>query len=1422
MPIVICTLGGDRNLWHLPRSHFTDRISIGGGERLLYELAVAVAATGREVELRGDLSEPVLAEMCRSAGVSPKTEMGPRLPESGDLVIVPEGWRDPAAYARIALSPARSVLLILAAPGLFGWPFVEEWSRPDPLVVDPAKLARPEHFHGMAAMGFELWADSPGIVDAARTADVDCALIGSGRPVPYPDLIEKRYDVVWLEENPWAPLARSVADRLPISRCPIPETGREEMLHMLGAGRILIWPSRVEGQALAQIEARAMGTVPVALDTNPFAVGLDEEGGAVLVSSVEEMAPAIERLLSRPDDLAERSERAVRSARAQTDWRTFVAGVDDVLSAMEERNGGHAARSGVGRALRHHYEALTAEKDEHARRATAAQQESARAELLHLQGKDLMKQLAQAREKHLQTRRSLAKTERKLGRLRNRRAVRLALGVAAALERPYRLTKRLLVLARDASRRGSRGRETDRTVSRRSSKKMMATVTAGIRRLRPDAGSSSGSLVSIVVLTRDGKHHMKRLLSGLAERTAYRSFELIVVDNASTDGTDELLRREWPFPIRVIRNEENTTFSEGNNQGIAAANGELVLLLNNDVDPINEGWLGEMVRTLTSSPECGAVGALLVYPSRPRTPSGERRHSDLTVQHRGVGFTWVDGAPRARNLGKGEDPLDPDLASVRRVPAVTGACMLLRRETLRTAGGLTTGYVYGAEDVDLCLKIRAAGYDIRLAGRAALFHHEFGTQDRMESEVKRENRRKNWQLFAERWSPALARSLRLDQIEGAGRWTGRTSKTVGITVTKDDPAAGWGDWFTAHELGDALAKDGWSVVYLEAHLDGWYKTTEEIDLLISLLDRFDVRRAPSGAFTVAWVRNWTDRWVARPWFEDYDLVVASSASSADIIRAGSGHEPVILPLAFNPDRFAPRSPHPDLQYDYVLTGNNWGVGRGVLDWLQVRPDERFALYGRGWEGVEKAVPHWRGFLEYERLPELYSSARIVVDDTAVHTLPYAAMNSRVFEALACGSLVVTNNVAGSEELFDGILPTYSSPEELRAQLDRFLEDEELRRRTVGLLRRILLERHTYELRARALVEHVREAVERPKVTVKNPSSNIHVAEQWGDTHFARAFARSLRKLGFTTQIDLRVDWDDPSKQDADVTVQIRGLHNYRPKPGSLNVLWIISHPDDIGSEECEAFDAVFVASDTFAAELRRSVSVPVSVLHQATDTAQFRHVPPDPDLRSPVLFVGNSRQDFRPAVQWAVELGAPLHVYGARWEQFLPPGIVRQTYFPNERLHELYCSADIVLSDHWPDMARNGFVSNRIFDVLACGAFVVSDAVEGMEDLFGEAVPMFRDKEELGTLLERYRSDPKERARLAALGMEQARKHHSFDARAEDFAGAIGDLLARRPRTIEDMAAAGVRPALAGIEANPGGRDLAVTQAPAADGEGLA
>ena len=221
-------------------------------------------------------------------------------------------------------------------------------------------------------------------------------------------------------------------------------------------------------------------------------------------------------------------------------------------------------------------------------------------------------------------------------------------------------------------------------------------------------------MVSIVIPTRDRAALLGPCLEGLFRRTDYPAFEVIVVDNGSTEpALHELLARWSADPrLSVLPAPGPFNYALLNNRAAATACGEILLLLNNDTEVLHPDWLTEMV-SLAMRPGIGAVGARLLF------PSGRIQHAGVILGPRGVaGHDYLFTAPD--EVGQQDD-----LLLLREVAAVTGACLAVRRDRFLAVGGLDEErFRVAYNDVDLCLKLRQAGLRNLVTPHARLFHHE--------------------------------------------------------------------------------------------------------------------------------------------------------------------------------------------------------------------------------------------------------------------------------------------------------------------------------------------------------------------------------------------------------------------------------------------------------------------------------------------------------------------------------------------------------------------------------------------------------------------------------------------------------------------------------------------------------------------------
>lgn len=875
-------------------------------------------------------------------------------------------------------------------------------------------------------------------------------------------------------------------------------------------------------------------------------------------------------------------------------------------------------------------------------------------------------------------------------------------------------------------------------------------------------------LISIIVVNRNGISHLKGLFKNFREYLQYPSYEVIVVDNASTDDSIDLLEDlKADLPLKIIKNTENVSFSKANNAAVNIARGEYVLLLNNDVEP-TYGWLNEMMQIALKYEDVGAVGAKLIYPYTSK--SVYNPENSFKIQHRGISFKEENGFIKPYNMGNGEDPFESDSSSEELRAAVTAAALLVRKDRYLEVDGLDEGYVYGYEDVDFCLKLLKKGYKNLYCPKSLLFHYEFGTQEENQRREIRGRRLKNTGIFRQKWHKYLRKQFFLDKIYSNGIFSEKTIK-VAFVVSEEGETASAGDYFTAYEFGEALKELGWEVSFLSRRGSGnWYEIEDDVDVVISMLDAYDpnkIRCSNQSLITVAWPRNWFDRWVSHSGFSAYDVIFAPSTIACEYIKEESGREAFLLPLATNTIKFNDRvSKKAEYISDYCFTGSYWDDPREIIEFLN--PDMipyDFKLYGKNWDKIEKFKSHYQGFINYSNLPEVYASTKIVIDDANRVTKGYGSVNSRVYDAIACGALVLTNGVRGAEETFEGKLPVFSSENELKNLIEYYLSNEDVRIAKIQELQDFVLKNHSYGERANTLREVLEDYILKKRIVIKIPAPRWKEVQAWGDYHIALGLKKEFEKAGCLVMLQILPEWDG-GDADQDVAIVLRGLSRYNPKPYHFNIMWNISHPDEVEINEYNQYDHVFIASEIWAREIGEKADVPVDCMLQCTDPELF-YPESDEKYRHELLFVGNSRKVNRKILKDLLPTDKDLAVYGKNWRWRIPRKHVKGEHIPNNELRKAYSSCNVLLNDHWDDMREKGFISNRIFDGFASGAFIVSDHVKGAEDIFGESLVIYDSPEELKLLLEKYLNNESKRKEKSEAGRKITLEQFTYKNKAE-------------------------------------------------------
>lgn len=239
-------------------------------------------------------------------------------------------------------------------------------------------------------------------------------------------------------------------------------------------------------------------------------------------------------------------------------------------------------------------------------------------------------------------------------------------------------------------------------------------------------------LVSIIILNWNKRELLRRCLSSIKRNVEYPNFEVIVVDNNSSDGSVEMVKRFFP-DVRLVENPTNYGFCRGNNEGIRVSKG-IPFILNNDT-VIQRGSLRRMVQVLTSDEEVGIVGGTLV------TPDGK-------VQTPGYFFpkSCLLSAVFPSLYKRKMSQTFATFGSRREVCWVSGAALMIKREVINDVGMFDERYFAFCDEVDLCYRVKRAGYKVVWVADAKIIHVHGATAP-LDSKWRRDLNERNTLLF---------------------------------------------------------------------------------------------------------------------------------------------------------------------------------------------------------------------------------------------------------------------------------------------------------------------------------------------------------------------------------------------------------------------------------------------------------------------------------------------------------------------------------------------------------------------------------------------------------------------------------------------------------------------------------------------------
>jgi glycosyltransferase involved in cell wall biosynthesis len=269
-----------------------------------------------------------------------------------------------------------------------------------------------------------------------------------------------------------------------------------------------------------------------------------------------------------------------------------------------------------------------------------------------------------------------------------------------------------------------------------------------------------------------------------------------------------------------------------------------------------------------------------------------------------------------------------------------------------------------------------------------------------------------------------------------------------------------------------------------------------------------------------------------------------------------------------------------------------------------------------------------------------------------------------------------------------------------------------------------------------------------RILIKSPHPADKRRFLWGDYHLAKDLAAGFQHSDQSVRCFIVPFeyWNMPLvNYFAYCSIVVSGVSRCEVSRYHPHYIYVISHPEIINPAYLNGFRAVMVASHQCVDRLTEK-GINALFVPQFSNSNRFEEkIEENSPFKGQVVFVGNTRGEYREAVKVCVENNIPISVYGSGWEKYISPSYIKANYLDNNQLHECYSNASIVLNDHWPAMRKQGFLSNRVFDVGMCGGFVLSDSVAGLPEELTQCFEAYENGEELVHKIQYFLNHPEER-----------------------------------------------------------------------------
>lgn len=571
--------------------------------------------------------------------------------------------------------------------------------------------------------------------------------------------------------------------------------------------------------------------------------------------------------------------------------------------------------------------------------------------------------------------------------------------------------------------------------------------------------SQSRAGLSIIIPVFNKKELTINCLKSLTNIGRETVLEVIMVDNASSDGTGDAiggLKKILPFEIKYLRNEYNFGFARANNIGAAEASFDTLLFLNNDT-LASDNFIRQPMELLNHN-GIGLVGIKLIYP-------------DNLIQHAGLVFSKKKTASHLFKFY----PSDYSPANIsREMQAVTGAAIFIKKDLFERLNGFDEVYINGHEDIDLCFRVRKDGLKVWYCPDACLVHLESQSSNRFEKSIQ------NREIFLQRWGnnvipdednyyEEIKNQISIHSFKNKFDLPEKINFAIKIGVPSRDEK-NWGDIFYAGSLAAALRKQGHNCVI--HYLDEWNQDDKNIHVVIHIkgLSRYALKKHN---INVLWIINHPELHSPEE-INSYDLVFSASEKYYRKMKDVISVPFYFMPQAADTNLFKPVT-ETEKEIDILFIGNNYEFKnnrcrRIIEDLKSLKREYNLKIFGDHWNGFIDPKFTAGKFVEWEMLPHYYQKAKIVLNDHQDSMRLEGFINNRTYDIAASGAFQISNYVEGMNEL--GIV-SYNDAADLCEKIEFYLEHDEEREK-VSKQNISLAESHSFENRAQEILKYLNE------------------------------------------------------------------------------------------------------------------------------------------------------------------------------------------------------------------------------------------------------------------------------------------------------------------------------------------------------------